>query len=301
MREDFERIISVVSDVNEITQRLLGRPAFDRVSVPLPDLGSQAVAELRFLRTVTYCYALLIEAGRTIPAYIADVAAGYGVPLKSQYQETKEVVTNLRTTQHHNLSESARSAQIQDFTDAWFQSTCGAAPPKSPDRWNDCTQALMKACRTVVEGLHAACIRIEQDPDGSIAISDIQSRLSRDVAPHEFDRAIEVACDRFGIGSLDVVAFRNKHFAKWRMSLGVKEHIADLQLELTRLVEASLLVEPVALPITGFDLEQLGVPRGPKMKKTLEAAKNIYLGDPCSKLVLLERISNWLRTESNER
>ena len=80
-------------------------------------------------------------------------------------------------------------------------------------------------------------------------------RVSRTVAPYQFDELIAVVAADMGRPEIDPPSFRKRNFDAWTKHLAVLSEDADVQLEARKLVEnAMLTVIPDVLPITGKDI-----------------------------------------------
>ena len=77
-------------------------------------------------------------------------------------------------------------------------------------------------------------------------------------------------------------------------NLGARKAGYDFDREARRLVESSMLDDPVAgLPVDGADIiERLRVPPGPRMREILQAARRLYETKPCAKEALLAHLAD---------
>jgi hypothetical protein len=117
-------------------------------------------------------------------------------------------------------------------------------------------------------------------------------RVSRTVAPYQFDELIAVVGTDMGRPEIDPPSFRKRNFDSWTKHLALLSEDADVQLEARKLVENAILtLIPDVLPITGRDIiQELQIEPGPLVGRLLAEAKTLYSHERLSRDQLIERL-----------
>jgi hypothetical protein len=267
-----------------------GLAVFADVSLETPKLSPP---ELGCIRVVSWLFVQYFEAGRIGVGFLDGKAAVYdhdsGVTLKRHRQTTQ----HLRTFFQHNLdSTKPHDRGIQDSCRAWFKEKCGTAVPAGDEHWAACLGGIINEA---VNGLHvlvSTLRRIEADESCAQICDDWRLRVSRTLAPYQFDDLISIVAADMGRPEIDPAALRKRHHDQWVRHLGLLNEDADVRLEARKLVEHAILTAiPDILPITGRDLiSEFQIAPGPLVGRLLEEARALCSQQRLSREDLLTKL-----------
>jgi hypothetical protein len=272
----FDQVLRTHQRINALARSLLGRPAFDDVSVLLPDPASPEPA---FLRATSWLYCLYFEAGRVSLTFLQRLGEAYSLSARDVADTHVEAVRSLRTELHHNLGFADSDLTARTVAENWRRRACGTSLPQSPEQWKACYERIVVDSAAFLERLDLVVRRIESD--GELArhhLDEWQRRLTRSWAAAAFDPLIDDAKRRLARTALNTVAFRNRYVDRWRKHLETLEDGFDFDFEVTRLIEMALLSEDaIVLPITGRDvIEVLRIRPGPEIALLLVEARRHF-------------------------
>ena len=286
----FEEVTRRLQTVDALATSLIGRNAFDRMHVLLPDPKNPEAA---FIRAVSWLYCLYFEAGGVSLNFLRRLGERYSIVDHYVTDRHVEDVRSLRTELHHNLgvedSDQATRAKAQD----WRRRACGTALPSTSEGWRDCYDKLVRDACELLNLVETVVRRIEKDgTEANAHIEEWRWRLDRNWSASRFDTLIENVKYRLGREALNVVKFRNRYGDRWKKQLELLEDDFDFEHEATRIIEKTLLDEGAGvLPITGRDVIQtLGIEPGPRVGILLEEARRHFGVNRCTKEELLEHL-----------
>ena len=263
---------------------------FDLVSLPVPQF---VPAELGFIRTVSWLYVLLSEAGHPNVDFLTERFGAYHLESAEQTITFAILVQQLRTYLQHNLNPGKeQNRNIQDSCEHWFREHCLTPIPGNDDHWRACLIAILNQAIAFLKALHDCVRHIERDESCLQIMLDWRFRIKRTHPPHEFDRIIAVVVADMGREKLNPSLLRKRYYDKWTKELKMLQGDYNFDIEARKLVEAVLLTETSrVLPITGADIMQIfGLPPGPEIGKLLKKARHITDTEPCGRDELLEKL-----------
>jgi len=228
-------------EINHLTARLpvLKRPVFRPSNLLMPTFEP---AELGFLRTVAYFYALYFEAGRTALEPVLAASNAYGYDPASPLRRHPRDVRSLRTMLQHNVDPlAAKNDEVSAICSDWFKRECGSILPGNPDQWLLSLIALLTHGVEFCTFMCNVVRSVEADEACDEILRGWARQISRSLEPHEFDELISIVANDMGRTELDPVALRKRHYHRW------SEHIRLLREDTDVLSEARKLVEYVLL------------------------------------------------------
>lgn len=268
----FARLNAQATDLRASLRAFVGESAFPEITIRPPENSGD---EASFMRLISWCYALLFEAGRLTVPYLLKLSGQQN----TLSNETLDLVHALRTWSSHNLGfSSERDVAMHRRVQRWFIQTCQKNPPNDHATWERCSLAL---CADVIEVL-GACQKavtnvLSSEDDGQSAIADLQRRLERAWPAHFFDEIVGDAAVRVGV-QVDAQKFRTPRMSRWRALLDALPQEANLQREIARIIEQELMEHAAqSLPIDGRDImERLNIPPGREVAGMLQRAKELF-------------------------
>ena len=290
--ESLQRFIRLLDELHFTAVRLTGHryPIFRSVALRQPDVSRNP--ELAFIQVISWLYVHYVEAGQPGLHFLFRHAESVSLET-ARIRRHIDDVKYLRTSLQHNLDlSSQRNMEIERSCGEWFSSACGYVQPRTDGEWHMCTRQVLIEAAQLLEGLLLAVRQIEDSEYRHTILTQWQTELNRHHDAAEFDSIVEVVCADLGHEGLDVVAFRNRHLAKWRKRIEQLHDGFDFAYETRRLVEDALLSEwPRLLPITGTDIiRELGIPSGRDVGRALEIARNLFYGGTFNRIQLLNEI-----------
>ena len=273
-----------------ISLPLPGLAVFDDVSLETPTLKPP---ELGCIRLVSWLFVQHFEAGRIGVGFLEGKLVAYDQDPKGIVKTHRQNVQRLRTFFQHNLdSRKPHDQGINESCRAWFKRKCGTAVPATDEHWAACLSGMIKESAQCLEILVGTLRMIESDEYCNQICQEWWRRVSRTVAPYQFDELIAMVAADMGRSEIDPPSVRKRNFDAWTKHLALISTDADVQLEARKLVEnAMLTVIPEVLPITGKDIiRELQIEPGALVGRLLAEAKNVYAIERLSREQLLERL-----------
>jgi hypothetical protein len=176
----------------------------------------------------------------------------------------------------HNLdSKKPHDRSIQDACHTWFKEKCGTAVPVADEDWAACLGGIINEAVTGLQALVRTLRSIESDESCTQICDEWRLRVSRTLAPYQFDELISIVAADMGRPEIDPSALRKKHYEQWIKHLALLNEEADVWQEARKLVENAILTAiPHVLPITGKDLiAEFQIAPGPEVGRFLEEAR----------------------------
>jgi hypothetical protein len=267
---------------------------FPGMDFPLPKTKP---AELGFIRTVGWLYALYHETGKASVQYLAEIMINLKCGNYSDVKKHIDIIPTLRTALQHNLDPRSKTdKRIVEEKAVWFQSKCGTAFPSTDEHWHTALSALLSDTLSFFDGAIEVIRVIEVDDSSESMLQDWKVRVQRFHPPHLFDEIISMAAVDVGLSSIDCVEFRKKNFSEWQKQLKMLKWPYDFKVEARKLIEQSLLKDDVrVLPITGKDImENFNLQPGPTVGKLLCKANEIHKERGLNKDALLKAINDFV-------
>ena len=289
------RILRLKEEINLVACKFdaidgIDQGVFRQLSLPIPTL---APAELGFVRSVSWLWALYHEAGGPNVRFLGDRLSAYGLDPDGSLSGHLQTVADLRTfAQHHLDPVASHNSRIQEHCQLWFLESCGTHHPGNDGEWDDCLVGLLARAETFFEALLKCTRCVERDDSRDEILREWHFRRKRYHSPHEFDALIlEVASD-MGRAAIDHTRVRTRFYDGWCAELSLLTADYDFRHEARKLIEHSLLhaTTPV-LPITGRDIiDGFSIEPGPQVGHLLNRARTLYDQRPCAAEELLERL-----------
>jgi hypothetical protein len=285
-------VLRLIEQANQLARSLplAGLSVFDDVSLEPPRLTPP---ELGCIRLVSWLFVQHFEAGRIGVAFLEGKVIAYTQDPDGAVKKHRQNVQRLRTFFQHNLdSRKPHDQGIHESCLAWFKEKCGTAVPATDAHWAACLSEMIRESAQCLEILVSTLRMIESDEYCEQICQEWCRRVSRTVAPHQFDELIAVVGTDMGRPEIDPPSFRKRNFDSWTKHLALLSEAADVQLEARKLVEnAMLTVIPDVLPITGKDIiQELQIEPGPLVGRLLAEARNLYGNERLSREQLLGRL-----------
>ena len=274
----YQNILFKKENINQKTLLLSQENLFQEVSLKISE-GTPA--EFKFIRTVSWFYALYYEAGKINVKFLLGKYRAYNLDPDLRLFKHYEIVSKLRTFFQHNLVFSEEhDSGIKMHCEQWFQSQCGLIEPVENQEWKNCLLKFLKDACEFIDALLKCIHCIEQDESRDEILREWEFRRKRYHPPHEFHRLIQIVAADMGQNYITPVSFYNKHQDKWNKRLEVLNGDYDFEDMGRKLIESALL-ENTELPINGKDImERFQIPPGVELKEILAKAKNLYKTDP---------------------
>jgi len=136
-------VINLRDRINLVASRLGGDRliVFHPVSLPMPCFDAP---ELGFLRTVSWLYVLVYEAGSPSIGFLSKRIHLSQPDAIDRNPAFLRLIHDLRTYLQHNLDPAGkRSIEIQEVCEEWFRQNCGTRVPHSEDNWYVCLSSLL--------------------------------------------------------------------------------------------------------------------------------------------------------------
>lgn len=285
-------IISRREEMNLLASRAIGVevPVFEEMSLPMPKLNP---AELGFIRAVSWLYVLYHEAGKVGVGFLAERFPAYYLDPENFLVVHYRVIQSFRTYLQHNLdSKTAHDLEIREACERWLAEKCGTPFPGSEDQWNGCLVSILSEALNFLDALNKCIREIESDESRNMIVQAWIFQLKRYHPPHEFDTLISEVASDMGRGAIDSVRLRLRNYDKWTNDLRQLHGDYEFDVEARKLIEHTLLTETAKIsPITGKDvMEAFNVPPGAQVGRLVERGYELYLSDPCTKELLLQRL-----------
>lgn len=248
--------------------------------------------EISFVRLVGWCYAVLFEAGRVSLLYLLRVPFVGEQEDRRGHEDTRILVRTLRTALVHNLGFADRDLDIRRQASRWFVDTCVATYPGSREEWSKCFSALCGSMLRLVLHCTAALngiLKVGEDRDS--IFEDLRLRLSRNWDAFQFDAITEDAAARLG-ERINAKVFRERRVAAWREFLDALPEDADLSRKMTLRIEREVYDHfQSLLPFTTAELiSELAIEPGPKVKRAVALARQLFEDGIRDRVLLLDRI-----------
>ncbi len=268
-------LLRLIEQANQLAASLSsGMPVvFDGVSLETPRLSPP---ELGCIRVVSWLFVQYFEAGRIGVSFLDGKAFAYGHDPDGSIKKHRQTTQRLRTFLQHNLdSTKPHDRGIQDACRTWFKGKCGTAVPVGDEHWAACLGGIINEAVSGLQVLVRTLRSIEADESCTQICDEWRLRVSRTLAPYQFDELISIVAADMGRPEIDPAALRKRHYDQWVKHLALLNEDADVRLEARKLVENAILTAiPNVLPITGKDLiSEFQIAPGPEVGRLLEEAK----------------------------
>lgn len=277
--EMYQNILFKKEDINQKTLLLSQENLFQEVSLKISE-GTPA--EFKFIRTVSWFYALYYEAGKINVKFLLGKHKAYNLDPDLRLFKHYEIVSKLRTFFQHNLVHSEEhDFNIKVHCEQWFQSQCGLIEPVENQEWENCLVNFLKDACEFLDALLKCIHHIEQDEESRDTIlSEWELRRKRYHPPHEFHKLIQIVAADLGQNYIAPVSFYNRYKDEWNKRLENITGDYNFEDQVRKWIEAALL-ENTELPINGKDImEHFQIPPGVRVREILAKAKNLYNTDP---------------------
>jgi hypothetical protein len=288
------RIGNKIREANELVRHFPGvTEVFPETSLTPPN--RTVPAELGFIRSVSWAFVLLHEAGRASVKLLEGFTANARPSERDELNRNLELVNELRTFLQHDLERtSLRNAALDARCAGWFKESCGTAVPSTEEEWAACLLKFLERVEKSLEILVRSIREIEKHAAATEIFQTWSVRKKRTWAPYDFDSLIAGIASDLGRVGVDVVRFRKRYADRWIRALELLSEQSDPKIEIRKLIEFALINDDAhVLPITGDDLmNAFGIPPGPVVGKLLREAKSLYDHAPCSGPELLTRLRN---------
>jgi hypothetical protein len=268
-------LLRLIEQANQLAASLSSGAlvVFEDVSLETPRLSPP---ELGCIRVVSWLFVQYFEAGRIGVGFLDGKASAYGHDPDGTVKQHRQTTQRLRTFFQHNLnSTKPHDRGIQDSCREWFKQKCGTAVPVGDDHWAACLGGIIGEAVTGIQALVRTLRSIESDEGCKQICEEWRLRVSRTLAPYQFDELISVVAADMGRPEIDPASLRKRHYDQWVKHLGLLNEEADVRLEARKLVENAILTAiPDILPITGKDLiSEFQIAPGPEVGRLLEEAR----------------------------
>lgn len=286
------RLLTKIREANQLARHFSGvGEVFPEISVEPPSRTTPA--ELGFLRTVSWSFALFHEAGRASIRLLEGFAKSARPTDAKDLGKHLVLVNELRTFLQHDLDRtSVRNTSIDARCAAWFKEACGTTVPSTEEEWESCLSAFLIHLESALNLI----VQLVRDIERNTAVDEIvrawAMRKKRAWSPEEFDPLIAGIAGDLGRTALDVVRFRKRYADRWIRSLELLTDGSDIQSEVRKLIEFALISDEArTLPISGEDLmREFSLPAGPAVGALLKEAKLLYEASPCHAAELFDRL-----------
>lgn len=294
------QVISSIQNINKVSGALeeLKVEVFTNISLDLPKFQS---AELDFIRLVSWLYVAYFEAGNVGVKFLLEKSRAFEINKIDEIEKHLNTIKKLRTYLQHNLeTHKKHDIAIKEACEYWLEEACGSPVPNGEESWGNCLIVILKETILFLETLLKSIRCIESDTDSERMLKEWKFRIDRFHPPHEFELLILKIAFDFGVGHLDSEKYRKKHYDHWTATLKAKTDSYDFETEARKLIEHSLLSEEtITLPITGKDvIDEFDIPPGPKIKKILIKARELYILEPCTKEELIDKLINLIKSSA---
>ncbi len=268
---------AVASLDTAIVRALVGPPIFSGHFVyrEIPEYG-----ELRFMFIVSSLYKLYREAGGDNLKFLnAKIASSQGEAVRHY-----DLIHDLRTFDQHEVqSDSQETARRRDRCRFWFDQSVGLQTTDRPvgeAAWNKCIEDLLSgavaylcALRSFVDGLREGM--------GDYVRREWLLVRTRSIPHGEFDRMVSEIAGDIGMGSRDVVAFRNQHYSRIVSDLRAQRWDINVSTFVRQAITARLLEEFPGVILVAEDLKAVGMKPGRGLGRALKEAQRIWVDSGC--------------------
>ena len=276
--EIYKNILLKKEDINQKTLLLNQENLFQEVSLKISE-GTPA--EFKFIRTVSWFYALYYEAGKINVKFILKKYKYYNLDPDLRLFKHYQIVSKLRTFFQHNLVHSEEhDSKIKVHCEQWFQSQCGLIEPVENQEWEKCLINFLKDACEFLDAVLKCIHHIEEDIESRDAtLSEWEICRKRYPPPYKFHELIQIVAADMGQNYIAHVSFYNKYKDEWNKRLENLTGDYNFENVVRTWIETALL-ENTELPINGRDImEHFKISPGIEVKNLLAKAKNLYNTD----------------------
>lgn len=286
------QLVSRIEELNAVCSHLVETDygVYRKGSLPLPRLNP---AELGFMRSVSWLYVQYHETGKVGTQFLTEKLQLYKLDPAGRLRGHPTIVRQLRTYFQHDLNPGEQGNNLmREKCETWMNDSCGTRTPGSEDHWAKCLWIILSDAAEFVGTMILVARSIEVDESRDAICDQWKFRLERYHSPYEFDRLIAEVAKDIGREHIDPIQVRKRFYEKWVAEMILLEANYDFETEARKRIENVLLVTPI-LPITGKDvMAEFGLVPGPEVGKLLQRAHVLYSDSPCSREVLLQRLSS---------
>ncbi len=267
-------IDTTLNDIRELAIEKIGaQEAFSHLLLPTP---SHSVAEITFLRFISWLYCAYYESAKTL--------------FKALSNENNHYinVNLLRTHFQHGFDtlNSKRDQELSQKVVLWFSTACsmeGEPKPCDEAKWKDCLSVILiessnflERCKSDLESMN--------EP----GLGRLRYRISLSVPAHQLESILKEVLSDFGLlDFIDSSKLTKSYTEKINHELREKNP-PDLNNFIRRIFEKYIANE-MPLPIDGKDIIKI-YGQSPKVRECLEFARDSMISKPCGKDELLSRI-----------
>ncbi len=241
----------------------------------IPEYG-----ELRFMFVVSSLYKLYRDAGGDDLKFLNEKIASS----KGEVVRHYDLVHDLRTFEQHELhSDSPETTRRRDRCRLWLDQSVGLKGTNRPvgeAAWNKCIEDLLSEAITYLRALKSFVDGLG-DGLGEYVKKEWLLVRTRSIPHGEFDRMVSEIAGDVGMGSRDVVAFRNQYHARIVSDLRAQRWDVDVPTYVRQAITARLLEEFPGIILVAEDLKAVGMKPGRELGKALKEAQRIWVDSGC--------------------
>lgn len=254
--------------------------------------------ELGLIYLISYLYILYYEIANVNIKYLIGKFDAYNVDPDNTCNTHRKLVHDLRTYFNHSiLFNKEGDSKILLGCHRWFYSCCQTAVPDKDEEWKICLTILLEKAVCFVKILLECVKSIERDSSFREEIGkEWQFFRNKNYSPYKLDQMIELIANDMGREYIDPSKFRKKYYDRWKRELDFRRDIFDYDIEMRKLIEASIVNEIIpTIPITGDDImEYFAIGPGSEVGAVYRKAQEIYFKEPCKKDELLQKLKTYM-------
>ncbi|EIE1198903.1 hypothetical protein LCX57_004818 [Vibrio parahaemolyticus] len=282
-----------VDNINTLISHLLNDKNalfFDKIHVIRPDFKNQ---ELSFIRLVSWLYTLYFESGKCSLKVIKSSMATENQEL---YSKHSKIIGQLRTKLHHNVDrKSSRSFKIERDCHVWMKSACSKNIPTDEEDWKNCSIKLLNEAEKLLSMIAHEIEEMTDSPvQKEIFTLNWNTSKEKSLKPHIYDEIIGSSLSLLNHTSIDIVAYRQKYYDSWNLSISQLNSDVDYLNEARKIVESCIIKDfALKLPITMSTLNDHFLLSTNFLLDLLAQIHKLDLKD-CSQEEVLEKIKSEL-------
>ncbi len=264
-------------DVDRLTTSLASFPFFaaGAAATTQSPLGMHW-PELDFLRLVSWAYATFIEKAEPNLRCVQKLFGGQQMS-PDKVLAIRDSIVRLRTFLQHSLQYSSdHDQETIQYASQWFQNAVGRSRPDLED-YEDCIRALLLQIHELLNDLLKFLRRVNEDEFQEMTLVQWKRRRETSWPRCQYEAIVGTAIKHLGRSDLKTSVVCDSMLSEMRERLKATTEDDDRERILLSLTEERITDRyPKQLPVTGTDLLELGVHKGPEVGEMLSKLRECH-------------------------
>lgn len=206
-------------------------------------------AELRFLRSVLFYFALLFECGGK-PVRFCINQSQFTDSVSNDAEASMKTIHALRTQAAHSLEDGPHDRGLRLIAKYWFRKQTQQDFPTSEEDWRTCADEIEKLGMTILDGIKRFISPLESDPEMDRMKLELRQSMEGGLRRAEIEELVDQVLKTQGRMDLRPDKICERFLSEWTKTLSLKSIGSDVHSAVLTMIESTIGQIPEPPPIS---------------------------------------------------